>query len=324
MKKIATVTLFIMSMVAANVHLPVASAQTFPSRPIRFVVPYAPGGGADIVARAIGLKLSASMGQPVIVDNRPGGGTIIGTEIAAVSAPDGYTLFMATGSHTSNPSLYKKLPYDTESAFAPVSLVASSPFLLVVNPDLPVHSVAELVSYAKTHKLNYGLSAYGAPDHLGMELLKYLMNIDVTPIPYKGAGLALTDLIGGQIQVMFVNIVAASSQVQSGRVRALAVSTIKRSELMPALPTIAESVAPGFDVSAWSGVLVRAGTPPEIIARLQREIVESLNATDVREQFLKMGAGRVGSTPSEFGEFLALDTEKWRHLVEKANIQVDR
>ncbi len=323
MRKIATTILCMTSLVISNALLSVALSQGYPSRPIRFIVPYAPGGGADIVARAVALKLSLSLGQPVIVDNRPGGGTIIGTQIAAESPPDGYTLFMATGAHTSNPSLYKQLPYDTEKAFASVSLVASSPFLLIVNNEMPVHSVADLIAYAKKEKLNYGLSAHGAPDHLGMELLKYLMQIEMVRIPYKGAGPALTDLMGGQIQIMFINVVAAASQVRAQRVRAIAVSTIKRSELLPALPTVAESGVPGFDVSAWSGVLVRAGTPPEIIARLYKDIVEGLQAKDIQDQFLKMGAGLIGSTPEQFAEYLARDTERWRHLVGHANIAVD-
>lgn len=315
--------LAILGMALAITFSSVVLSQTYPSKPIRFIVPYAPGGGADIVARAIGQKLAESMGQSVIIDNRPGGGTIIGTELAATSAPDGYVLFMATGAHTSNPSLYKKLPYDTAKAFAPVSLAASSPFLLIVNPSLPAGSVREFISYARTKQLNYGISATGAPDHLGMELLKSLVGIDLVRIPYKGAGPALIDLIGGQIPVMFANIVAALPHVRSGKVRALAATTIDRSALMPNLPTVAESGVPGFDVSAWSGVLVPAGTARNIIARLNSEIIKSLQTGDIKERLLNLGAGLIGSTPEHFGEFLVRETEKWAKVVKRADIQLD-
>jgi len=303
-----------------------AAAQPYPSKPIRFVVPYPAGGPLDTVARIVGERVSESVGEPVIVENKAGAGGNIGADLVAKSAPDGYTILMgAVATHAINPSLYASMPYDARKDFIPVTQIASTPNVLVVNPALPVHDVAEFVAYAKAHpgQLNFGSGSTGSAGHLAGELFKATAGVEMTHVPYKGAAPAMTDLIGGRIQLMFDNLASSLVQIKAGKVRALAVTTAKRTELAPYLPTIAESGLPGFDINTWFGLFVPARTPPAIVQRLHDEFVKALETPEVRARMLALGAEPVGSTPAQFAQYVQSEAAKYAKLVKASGARVD-
>lgn len=304
---------------------PPAFSEDYPGKPIRIIVPYPPGGFNDTLARTLGQKLTEKWGQSVIVDNRPGGGTTIGTNLAAKSAPDGYTLLIVSFAFAVNPALYATLPYDTTKDFAPVVLAASTPNLLVVNPDLPVKSVKELISLAKAKpgKLNYASAGNGSSNHLSMELLKSLTGIDAVHIPYKGSAPAVTDLIGGQVDLMFDNVPNVLQQVKAGKLRAIAVSGRERSPFVKDLPTVAESGVAGFDVSVWFGVVAPAGTPQPVVAKLNAEINRILKLPDIKQTFNSQGVEPAGGTPGEFSAFIAAQAAKWGKVVRDSGAKAE-
>ena len=301
-------------------------AQPYPSKPIRFVVPYPAGGPLDTVARLLAQKVSESTKQPVIVDNKPGAGGNIGADTVAKSAPDGYTILMgAVATHAINPALYASMPYDPVRDFAPVTQVASTPNVLVVNPSIPATTVREFIAHAKANpgKLNFGSGSTGSAGHLAGELFKTLAGVDMTHVPYKGAAPAMQDLIGGQIHLMFDNLASALTQVRAGRVKALAVTTAQRSALAPELPTIAEAGLPGFDISTWFGIFAPAGTPRDALERLHAEFTRALASADVRERMVNLGADPVGNRPEEFAAYIRREAEKYARLVKASGAKVD-
>lgn len=301
-------------------------AQNYPAKTIRMIVPFPPGGTTDILARVAGQKITEAFGQQVIIDNRPGAGGNIGTELVAKAAPDGYTLLTDPGSTlTINPSLFAKLSYDVLKDFAPVTIIAAVPNLLVVHPSLPVKSVKELITLAKARpgQLNYASTGAGQSTHLSMELFKTMAGINVVHIPYKGSSPALVDLLGGQVSLMFDNMPSSLPHVKAGKLRALAVSTLKRSPAMPQLPTVAESGLPGFEVSVWFGVLAPAGTPREIVNKLNGAIVKSLQNPDVHERLAGQGAEPIGNTPEQFTAQMQRDLVKWAKVVKDSGAKLD-
>lgn len=303
-----------------------ALAQNYPAKPIRFIAPNLPGGPTDILARLIGQKLAESLGQPVVVENRAGAGGNIGTEVAAKSPPDGYTL--VTGNNATfgaNVSLYKRMGFDPLKDFAPVVLVASQPNVLVVHPSLPVTSVKQLIALAKARpgQLNYSGSGMGAAAHLAAELFKSMTGTDIVHISYKSAGPALTDLIAGQTQLMFATSLSVMPYVRSNRVRALAVTTAKRARTMPELPTVAEAGVPGFEAATWHGVLVPAGTSASIIDRLNAEINRMLQLPDVRDRLTALGAEIIGGTPREFADHIRREIPKWAKVIKDAGVRLE-
>jgi tripartite-type tricarboxylate transporter receptor subunit TctC len=300
-----------------------ASAADYPSRPIRLIVPFAAGGGNDTVARLVSQRLSVGLGQPLVVDNRPGAGGVVGAELAARATPDGYTLFLGgVGSHAINPSLHAHLPYDPIKDFAPVSLLASAPLILVVHPSVPVTSVKELIALARARpgQLNYATNGNGSSSNLAAAMFSSLAGIDMVHIPYKGLSPALTDLLSGQVQLMFSSVVAILPHVQAGKLRALGVSGTKRLSLMPELPTIAESGLTGYQTSSWYGILAPAGTPPEFVRRLHAEIVKVLGEPEVRKALADEGADAVGDSPEEFASFIRSEIERLGALIKASAI----
>jgi len=305
---------------------PAVWAQAYPSKPIRLVAPSTPGDAPDVIARLIADKLSPVLGQPVVVENKPGAGGVVGSDAVAKAAPDGYTLIMGNaGSHGINAAVYANLPYDIQRDFAPVSQVAVAPNVMVINPSVPATSVAEFIAYAKTQpgKLSYASGGNGSSAHMSMELFKSMAGIDLQHIPYKGSSPALTDLVGGQVAVFIGNMPPTVPLVKAGKLRALAVTTKTRSALMPELPTIAESGLPGYETVAWFGVLAPAGTPPDVVNRLSQEIGRIARSPDVRDKLLAMGAEPVGGTPEEFKTVIDRDIAKWKPLAQKVGIKVD-
>jgi tripartite-type tricarboxylate transporter receptor subunit TctC len=303
-----------------------AWAQAYPTRPIRLVVPFPAGGTTDILAREVGQRLSVTLGQPVVIDNRPGAAGNIGTELAARSAPDGYTLLMCTvNTHAINPNLYAKLPYDHVKDFAPVILVAGVPNVLEVTPALPVNSVADLIKLAKEKpgQINFASSGSGTSIHLSGELFKTMAGVDMTHVPYKGSAPAITDLMGGQVQVMFDNLPSSLQQIKAGKLRAIAVTSAKRAPALPDVPTIAESGLPGFEATSWFGIVAPAGTPPAIIARINADIDQWLQSPDVKEKLLAQGAIAAGGTPEQFAAHIRSETEKWAKVVKASGAKVD-
>jgi tripartite-type tricarboxylate transporter receptor subunit TctC len=293
------------------------SAQSYPSKPIRFVVPFAAGGGSDLVARTVAAKLTEALGQSVIVDNRAGAAGTIGADIAAKAPADGHTLLLGSnGPLAINPTLYTKLPYDAARDFAPVTLVTVMPFLLVTHPALPVRSVKDLIALAKARpgQLNYGSPGTGATTHLANELFKSMTGVDITHVPYKGVAPAAIDLISGQLQMMSGDLSTLMPHVQSGKMRALAVTSARRSTLLPNLPTVAEAV-PGYEASGWFGVLVPAGTPQSIVGRLNSEIVKGLASADARQRLAALGGEVAVGTPEQFAAHLRAESAKWGKLI---------
>lgn len=300
-----------------TLSLPGFAQATYPNRPIRFIVPYPPGGGTDIVARLVAQKMTQSMGQTVVVDNKGGASTIIGTEALAKAEPDGYTFGLITDSHAINPTFFKKLPYDSEKDFEPVSQLVFVPLVLVVNPSLNVKTLPELIAAAKARpgRINYASPGNGSPHNLAMEWLKSLAGIHMTHIPYKGVAPALADLVAGQVDVMFTGTSSAYPYVKSGKLVALAVSSASRQPSFPDTPSVAEAALPAFDFMTWYGTAAPAGTPKEITARLSHEIALALAQRDVRDRLATLGVVAAPSSPQEFGAFLRKHTESLAKLV---------
>jgi tripartite-type tricarboxylate transporter receptor subunit TctC len=300
-----------------------ADAQSYPSKPIRFIVPFPPGGGNDTMARTFGQKMTERLGQPVVIDNRPGAGGNIGAETAAHALPDGYTIFLGgVGSHGINPNLMLKPPYDPIRDFAPVSLIASAPMLVVVPLSLPVKSMSDFVQLAKSRpgELNFASSGAGSIAHLAAELLNSMAKIKLEHVPYKGTGPALTDLLAGRVQVMFNSTVSVMPQVRAGKVRALATTAAKRSPTLPDLPTVAESGVPGYEAASWYGVLVPARTPRAIVMKLNSEVAQIAQLPEVRERLAADGADPGGNSPEEFGAFIRRELARWKTVIEQAKI----
>jgi len=300
-------------------------AGEYPEKPVRIVVPYTPGGFNDTLARTLAQHLGQAWKQAVVVDNRPGGGTTVGTGLVAKAPADGYTLLIVSFAFAVNPSLYASLPYDSVKDFTAVVLAAGTPNLLVVNPSLPVRSVPELVQLAKTRPggLNYASAGNGSSNHLSMELFKSLAGVDMVHVPYKGSVPAVTDLIGGQVDVMFDNVPNVLQHVKAGKLRALAVSSGQRSPFLPQLPTVAESGVPAFDVSVWFGVVVPTGTPTTVVSRLNAEINRILKLPDVVELFHGQGVEPRGGTPAEFASFLRAQTMAWSKVVKDSGVKAE-
>ena len=306
--------------------LPVqAVAQTFPVKPVRWIVPFPPGGAADISSRLIGQKLSERWGQQVIIDNRPGAGGNLGTEMTARAAPDGYTVVLVPATFTTYPSLVRKPLFDPVKDFSPISLVSSSPLMLVVHPSLPVKNVRELVALAKARpdQLNYASSGIGASAHMAAELFKSATKTRIVHVPYKGQPPAIIDLVSGQVQLMFPNVPSVLTQVKANRLRPLAVTTAGRSALFPEMPTVAESGVPDFEVTQWGGLVTAAGVPAAITDKFQRDLSAVLNLPDVKQSMLGHGFEAVGNTPSQFSEFIRLEIAKWAKLIAEAGIRAD-
>jgi tripartite-type tricarboxylate transporter receptor subunit TctC len=293
----------------------------YPNRTVRFIVPFPPGGGTDIISRTIAQKLSETWSQPVVIDNRGGANGIIGTDTAAKAKPDGYTFVVVIATHAINPSLYRKLPYEMRD-FTPVTLMAQYPFILTIHPALPAKSVREFIALAKARpgQLSYASSGNGSGPHLGFELFKTVAKIDVVHVPYKGAGPANIDLISGQVQSMFNNFLAAMPQIRAGKLRVLAVTSATRSQVMPELPTLAESGLPGFDVTGWYALLAPAGTPKDVIAKVQTDVAAALRVPTVHTRLSGEGAEPVGSTPAQFEKFLGAEIQKWRKVIQDAKV----
>jgi len=312
---------FTLALTAASAH-----AQTWPSKPIRYIVPFAPGGTTDILARTVGDKLAVALGQPVVIDNKPGAGGGVGAELTAKSAPDGYTIMGGTiSTHAINASLYKSLPYDPVRDFAPIVLIARVPNMLVVHPDVPAKNVTELIALLRANpgKYTFASSGNGTSQHLSGELFKSMAGAEMQHVPYKGSPPALQDVMGGQVTMTFDNITTAWPLAKGGKLRALAVTTAQRSAIAPDVPTLAEAGLPGFEVGSWQGVFAPAGTPADIVRRLNAEIVKILNAPDVRDKLAALGAEVVANSPEEFATMVKSEVGKWADVVKKSGARVD-
>jgi tripartite-type tricarboxylate transporter receptor subunit TctC len=300
-------------------------AQAYPARTIRVVVPYVPGGGVDFVGRLVAQKLAEAWGSTVFVDNRPGGGTNIGSELVAHAAPDGYTMLVAGVPNSANMALYQKLPYDVVKDFAPVILIDTAPNILAVHPSVPAKSVKELIALAKARRglLTYASAGIGSSNHLSGELFRIMAGVDIVHVPYKGGGAAITDLIAGQVSMYFGTTPSTLPFVQAGKLRALGVTTAKRTVAAPDLPTIAEAGLPGYEQSAWHGLLVPTGTPEAVIAKLNAEVNRFVRSPDVAEKFKLQGIDVIGGSPAEFAAFIRQDVAKYAKLVKTAGIKID-
>ena len=296
----------------------------YPAKPIRLVVPYSPGGNTDVFARLIAQRLTVAWGQQVVVDNRAGGNTLIGTELVARSIADGYTIMLTTLTFTVSPSLYKKLPYDTVRDFTPITLAVVLPNVLVVHPSVPAKSLKEMIQYAKVNpgKLNYASTGNGTSPHLSMELLKTMAGISLVNIPYKGGAPALADLMGGQISAQFIGLSVAIPFIKSGKLRALAVTSSKPSSVAPDIPTVGETV-PGYELDAWFGVLGPGGMPEPLVQRLQQAIAKILHSPDFKEHLVSLGAEPVGSSPLKFATYIKSEISKYAQIVKTTGIQAD-
>jgi tripartite-type tricarboxylate transporter receptor subunit TctC len=312
-------------MVAAALATGAARAEDYPTHPIRLVVPYAAGGGADSVARIVAKRVGETIGQPIVIENRGGAGSIIGAEIVKKSSPDGYTLLLGqSGPISINPAVYRDLPYDPLKDFAPITMTTAYPYIMVVNPALGVKTLQEFVTLAKskTDQLNYGTTGVGAANHLVTELFDRKAGIRMTHIPYRGTALAVTDLIAGQVQVVFADPISALPHIKAGTLLALAVTSKERSPVAPDVPTIAESGYPGFDAIAWHGILAPANTPPAIINRLNAEIVAALKDPETRALLEKQAMQTVGNSPQAFADFIRQDIAIWKEVAEQARVEV--
>ena len=302
-----------------------AQAGEFPVKPIRILVPLAPGGGNDAIARMVGSRMQERLGQPILVDNRPGAGGVVGTEIAARAAPDGYTMIVVNNSHVIMADLYAKLSFDPLRDFTPISLAASSPLMVVVHPSLPVNNITELLGWARANpgKLNYGTSGVGSPPHLAGELLAQMGKADMTAIVFKGIGPAVTAVMGNEIPMTLPNLIVGMPQVKAGRVRALAITSLRRTEAAPDLPTVAESGLPGYEAAIWFGFLAPRGVAAPIVDRLNREIVTVLKMPEVRQQIAGIGADPIASTPAEFAAVMKSDADRLGRLIRERNIRAN-
>lgn len=304
----------------------VAAAQTFPAHPVKLVIPYAPGGTSDFVGRGIATRLGEILGQPVVVENKPGASEIIGTEAVAKAAPDGYTLLLVTPSFTSNPALFATLPYDSAKAFAPVALVASYPHVLVATAALPINSVQDLIAIAKANpgRLNYASGGSGGSNHLAAELFKSLTTVQLTHVPYKGNGPAITDLVAGRVQLLFTGMAPVEAFIKAGKLRALAVTGPKRLASAPDVPTMAEAGVPDYDLVSWYGVLAPAGTPKAIVDLLNADLRKTMQTPEVKAKFeASLGADTTVGTPDQFGAMLRRESATWGKLVREMNIKIE-
>ena len=298
-------------------------AQNYPNRPLRIVVPYPPGGGTDVVARTLAQKMNELMGQPVIVDNRAGANGIIGSDVVAKAAPDGYTVLITTATHAINPALYTKLPYGPDD-HAPVTVLAEYPFVITVHPSLPVKNIREFVAFAKSRpgQLTFASSGNGSGPHLGMALFSDMAGIDVVHVPYKGAGQAMTDLLSGQVPIFLNNFLAGAQMIKAGRLRALAVTSRKRSNAAPDVPTVSESGVPGYVVSGWYAMMAPGATPTPVLRALHEGAVKSLKSKEVSGRLANEGAEIIANTPQEFAAFLKSESQKWTTVIRKAKVRV--
>src|SRR5262245_34881931 len=312
------------ALACAGAAAPQPHPDRYPDRAIRVVVPLS-AGAADTLSRTIAAKLTERWSQPVIVENRPGAGTTLGTDVVAKAPADGYTLLMATFSHAVNATFYRTLPYDTLKDFTAVTLVASAPNVLQLHPSLPVKSVQELVATAKERpgKLNFASAGNGSSSHLAGELFKSMASVQVVHIPYKGAAPAMNDVLGGRVEMTFDPLPSSLSHIKAGKLKALAVTTATRASVLPDVPTMAEAGVPGYELNGWSGFLVHAGTPKEIVRALNREVVAIIKAPEIRERFAGMGFDVVGNTPEEFQAFIEAEVAKWGKVVRDANMYAD-
>jgi len=303
-----------------------AFAQGYPTKPIHLIVPFPPGGPTDIVGRLVGQKLAAGLGQPVIVENRPGAGGTVGSTAAAKVPADGYTLlYGSTSTLAIAPALYRDLAYDPRSAFAPISLVSRGAIVAAVNAELPAHTLQEFIALAKQSpgKLSYASAGSGTPPHLAAELFKSIAGVDLLHVPYKGGAPAINDLIGGQVQAIFEGQVVLLPHIKSGRVRALAITGMKRDPLLPDVPTFAEAGLPRYDAYFWSGLVAPAGTPAEVIAKLNSVLVQALNVPDARDALLRQGLEPAGTTPQQFAAFIASEVERWGQVAKASGAKLD-
>jgi tripartite-type tricarboxylate transporter receptor subunit TctC len=302
-----------------------ATAQDWPSKPVRFIVPYPPGGGTDVIARIVQPRLAEALGQTIVIENRGGAGGAVGTEAAAKSAPDGYTFLFTLSSHTINPLLYK-LSYDVERDFAPVTLIVSVPQLVAANVNSPLKTMQDVVASAKAHpgRLHYASVGAGTPSHIAGELLKIKAGVDIVHVPYKGGGPAVADTLGGQVWLLFVTMPAAIGQVRAGKLRALAVTTAKRNPGAPEIPTVAEALGiPDYEVDSWYAMFAPAKTPPAIIARMQREVARVIQLPDVKQKLLEQGGDTVGSSPEALERVVKGELKKWADLIREAKIKLE-
>ena len=302
-----------------------ASADDYPSRPIRLIVPYAAGGGADSVARIVARRVSETIGQAIVIENRGGAGSIIGTDLVNKSDPDGYTLLLGqSGPISINPAIYKKLPYDPVKDFAPVSMTTAYPYIMVVNPKLGVKTLQEFVALAKNKpgELNYGTTGVGAANHLVTELFGFKAGIRMTHIPYRGTALAVTDLLAGQVQMVFADPITALPHINAGTLLALAVTSKERSPVAPNVPTVSESGYPGFDAIGWHGILAPANTPPAIVGKLNAEIAAALKDPETAALLEKQAMQTVGSSPQAFADFIKQDIAVWKEVAEQARVEL--
>jgi tripartite-type tricarboxylate transporter receptor subunit TctC len=302
----------------------VAAAQDYPTKPIRMIIPFPPGGGSDVTGRVVATALGERLGKQVIVDNRAGAGGVVGSELAANAPKDGYTLLMVSLAHTVNPWLYDlNGRYDPIKSFAPVAIIAASPVVLVVNPNLPVHSVTDLLALAKQQpgKLQYASAGIGSVTHLAGELFKYTAKVDMLHVPFRGAGPATIDVVGGHTSLMFGGLLATVPHIRSGKLRALGVGSLKHNAILPDVPSIAEAGVPGYETINWFGLVAPAGTPPAIIERLHREITAVQDLPEVQKQFDADGATVMRMTPAEFGDYMVADMNKWERVVKDAGIK---
>jgi tripartite-type tricarboxylate transporter receptor subunit TctC len=317
---------YLIAPVFALAAIPAAHADNYPSKPIKMIVPFPAGGTTDVMARVISQELTRSWGQQVVVENKPGAGGNIGSDAVAKSPPDGYTLLMGTvGTHGINVSLYKNMPFDPVKDFEPITLVTAVPNILVVHPSLPVKSVKELINHAKSNpgKLNFASSGNGTSIHLAAELFKTMTGVQMAHVPYKGSAPALTDLIGGQVQLMFDNMPSALPHVKAGKLKAVAVTSSKRSPALPDVPTIAESGVPKFEATAWFGALAPRGTPKEIVTKLNKEMARILQTSEVKERLLAQGAEPIGNSPEQFAAHIKAEIAKWERVVKESGAKVD-
>jgi tripartite-type tricarboxylate transporter receptor subunit TctC len=303
-----------------------APSEIYPKKPIHYIVPFAPGGPTDIMSRSIAEKIAAAWGHPVVVDNRGGAGGNIGAELVAKSPPDGYTVMIGhVGTHAINVSLYQKINFDPVKDFTPITLVATLPLALVVHPSVPAKSVQELIALARMRPgtINFASAGSGGPTHLAGEVLKSMAHIDIVHVPYKGNAAALTGLVGGEAQMMFSNLLTSMPHVRSGRLRAIAITSIKRSPQAPELPTVAESGVPGYDVAPWYGILGPAGLPAAIVTQWNREVARILQLPELKERFVAQGIDLAPSTPEAFASLIKAEVPRWRKIVEDAGAKVD-
>ncbi len=310
----------------AAIALPMsARAQAWPDRPVRFIVPYPPGGGTDVIARIVQQRFQEILGQPIVIENRGGSGGVIGTDVAAKAASDGYTVLFTLNSHTINAAIFPRLPFDTERDFLPVGTVASLPQLLAAHPGFAPNTVAEVIAEARRRpgELQFASVGNGSPSHLAGELLNLRAGIKIVHVPYRGGGPAVADVMGGQVPLLWVSIPAAAQQVKAGRLKALAVSTVKRSAAFPEVPTMQEAGVPDFEVDSWYAMFVPARTPRLIVERLNAALNKVLEDADIRERLLQQGSEAVGGTPEALGRTVTAEIAKWTQLARDANIKVD-